>query len=124
MLRKMMRSSRKHFGGQFEPWLERHKRSLYAAREDATRAGVYVEQVVADKRLSWAGHIARQGTKIGHPHVLKLSLIWRTLGWRRHQQVFNQMSYETLFHPFGWGHPRRWEDSLPTDWWTELSKES
>ena len=74
------------------------------------------------KRLSWAGHLARLGLHTGEAHAVKFLLAWRPLTWWRDQQVFNLMDYETIYHPFGWGHPRRWEASVPVDWWNELSK--
>ena len=121
MFRKMMRQGRKCHGGWVEPWLEWHKRTLGAAWNVATKR-VNVEHVIQSKSLSWAGHLARLGVHTKEAHVVKFLLAWRPLGWWRDQQVFNLMDYETLYHPFGWGHPRRWEGSMPTDWWLDLSK--
>ena len=102
MFRKMLRQGRKKIGDSVEPWLEWHNRTLGIAWEVAVNNGISVEQVMQKRRLSWAGHLARLGVEAKQPHILKFLLAWRPLSWWRDQQVFNLMSYETCFHPFGW----------------------
>jgi len=76
-----------------------------------------VVDAIKDSKLSWAGHVGRMGTNKKPPHLLKYLVGWRPLEWWRSQQVYNLTSFQTIFHPFGWGKPRRWEDDLPADWW-------
>ena len=103
-------------GNVLEDWLEWHKRSLRDIRDAAVLCKVWVEQVLQDEREDWAGHISRMGLKSRSPHVLKYFVGWRPLEWWRTQQIYNLTSYQTIFHPLGWGKPRRWEDGLPTQW--------
>ena len=120
MIRKMLKSGRRPNGGTIESWLEWHKRTLASAKDVAIKNGVWIETVLWETRLSWAGHIARMGTEGKPPHLLKYLLGWRPLAWWRCQQVYNLMECDSLFHPFGWGRPRRWEGRLPDDWWISL----
>ena len=119
MIRKMMKIKRQSFGGHFEPWLDWHIRSLSSARDLAIKTNIEVLTSLQDKRSRWAGHVIRLGSKTAEPHICKLLVCWRPLKWWREQQVFNLIGFETIFHPFGWGQPRRWEGSLPEDWMKE-----
>ena len=70
------------------PWVFPNTQSM--------RNRVWVEQVITDKR---AGHNAPLGDKSGSPHLLKFLMGWRPLTWWRHQQDYNLISLDTLYHP-------------------------
>lgn len=93
-----------------------HIRSLHNAKEMARSCGVEVNSRIHTVRGTWAGHIARLGLKDCQPHVCKYLLAWRPLAWWRKQQIFNLCSNDSIFHPLGWGQPRRWEGNFPLDW--------
>ena len=116
MIRKMLRIKRQRHGDIVEPWLGWQQRSLSQARSVALESGIEVLTNLEDTRSNWAGHLIRLDSATGHPHMAKQLLCWRPLRWWRQQQIFNLISTETIFHPFGWGKPRRWEDSLHTSW--------
>ena len=116
MLRKMMHIKRRPQGDLLEPWVDWQKRSLAAARDLARKHHLEIVNHVVDVRASWAGHLIRLGNQDGEPHICKYVASWRPLAWWREQQTFNLMSYEVLYHPFGWGFPRRWEGNFPGDW--------
>ena len=110
-------------GGELEPWVRWQIRSLQAAKEVAQMHRIEITSFLEDHRSSWAGHLARLGVESGEFHICKFLLGWRPLAWWREQQVYNLISSNTLFHPFGWGRPRRWEAGLVEDWWLALSRQ-
>ena len=116
MIRKMMRIKRQKQGDILEPWLLWQQRSLSQARSAAVRTGIEVLSNLEDTRSNWAGHLIRLGSATGERHMCKQLLCWRPLCWWRHQQIMNLISHDTIFHPFGWGKPRRWEQSLHESW--------
>ena len=107
------------YGDILEDWLEWHKRCVRDAREVAVLCKVWVEHVLQDRMEDWAGHIAGMGRKSNSPHALKFLVGWRPLEWWRTQQIYYLTGCQTIFHPPGWSKPRRWEDGLPSKWWTE-----
>ena len=112
---KMMKIKRQSLGSCLEPWLDWHKRSLAAARDLAIDSNIEVFTSLQDKKSKCAGHVIRLGCKAGESHVCKFLVAWRPFKWWRDQQIFNLTRYETLFYPFGWGQPRKWENYFHHD---------
>ena len=123
-VRKMMKVKRRvQEDGSYEPWLDWHVRSFHAAGNAIRNAGLDLAEHFLCLRRSWAGHLCRLGTKSGEQHPVKHILLWRPLSWWRLQQAYNQCGQNAIFHPPGWGYPKRWEGGFPEDWVLNWSKQ-
>lgn len=119
MVRRMTKS-RRH---PHEQWLEWHRRTLGTARDVLLSKQMHVSQLLENSRQKWAGHLIRLGNESGDLHAVKFILSWRPLKWWRSQQLFNEVSLDDpVRHPIDWGLPRRWEESLSSNWMLDLSK--
>ena len=128
MIRTMQRNFRHSWvddagNGCLEPWLDWQIRSYRDAIEVITREGVCIYNHVEDLKRSWAGHIARLGTKVRENHPVKFLVAWRPHRWWKDQQLYNELKWSSIFHPVDVGIIRRWENALSTNWMLALSRQ-
>ena len=103
-----------------EPWLDWQIRSMSRAGSEIRQRNLEIDSLLDAERLSWAAHVARFGQDGKPPHLSKYLVAWRNLSWWRIQQVYNDLSWSPIVHPYPFL-PKRWEDSLPANWLTTLA---
>ena len=119
---KMLKSKRRPIDdNNIEPWLDYHIRTLRVARDVINRAGVGVIQALRQRKLKWAGHIARFGTEYREPHLLKFVLAWRCRRWWNLQIMYNDLEWEPIKHAPKIWRPRRWESQFSSNWMSTLA---
>ena len=126
MIRIMQRNYRHSWADEtgtktLEPWLDWQIRSYRDAINTISQEGICIYNHVEDLKRSWAGHIARLGTKIKESHPVKFLVSWRPHRWWKDQQFYNELGWYTIFHPSDVGILRRWENGLSSNWMLTLS---
>jgi hypothetical protein len=125
---KMMGLKRQTYeGGIVEEWLSWHIRKFRQAKAIIKQCNADIVDFVRNKRLNFAGHVARFGTAEREQHIVKNVLLWRCLGWWRQQQRYNLKlpDHEQFLHTMIFGKPRRWESQFPTEYLNKfLAKDS
>ena len=119
MIRKMLRIKRKPVNQtDLEPWLEWQIRSMKLAGTIIKQHRINVADSIIDKRFNWAKHIARMGWQHRTQHLLKAIASWRCKDWWTIQATYNSSNTDVIRHAYF--RPRRWEESLPSEWLLDL----
>ena len=119
MIRKMLRIKRKPVNQtELEPWLEWQIRSMRHAGTIIKQHGINVADSIIEKRFNWAKHIARMGWQHRAQHLLKAIACWRCRVRWTIQATYNSTNTDVIRHAFF--RPRRWEESLPSEWLLDL----
>ena len=129
MVRRMMRLKRKPIawidvgnGAKpkvvLEQWVDWQIRSLRAAKQQISSHDMSITDKLQEERLSWAKHVGRFGLSGKPRHILKDVVLWRCRSWWQTQQLFNSGHFTRIVHAPRMGQLKRWEWSLPYDWWS------
>ena len=120
---KMMKCKRRPvFDQQLESWTDYRIRSYSNAKKVIFKKGTCVLESLKQKKLGWAGHIARFGIQPREPHLLKHVAAWRCTSWWHSQVLFNDLNWNPIKHFAFGGRPRRWESQFSSNWLTTLAE--
>ena len=94
---------------------------MQAAKKAISDSKACVKMALHTQRSRFVGHVGRFGLGDKPNHLCKAVFFWRPIAWWKHQQWYNDLGWNTIFHNKFQGGIRAFDRHLDPMWAGDLN---